>query len=465
MAEKGTSEISRDVRVIFQKGNDALLRENYDYAIDLFNQVLEKEPTLFEARKALRNAQAKKSGGGSGFFKKAWSSASAAPMVAKGQMALRQNPAEALQIAEQILNGDANNSGAHRLVVEASMVMGMPRTAALSLDILVKNSPKDKTLVIQFGHVLADSGDPRRAEKILVELARAFPGDADVAQALKDLSARKTLKEGGYDSLSSGQGSYRDILKDKEEAVSLEQENKVQKAGDSVDRLISEYQARAKSEPNNSKVLRNLADLYLQRKEFDRALEYYDKIKATDAGSSDPTLDRSIAEAKVRRFEHEVGQMDAAAPDYAEKVARLNEEKVAFQLSECQKRVEKFPTDLAIRFELGVLYFQAGKYSEATQEFQKSQSNPNKKIASMNYLAQCFAKKRMFDLAARTFQNAIKEKVLFDEEKKDLIYNLGAVLESMGKKDEAIEQLKQIYEIDMGYRDVGAKVDAYYSQQ
>src|SRR5947207_15448980 len=102
MAEKSVNEISRDVRLLFQKGTEASSRENYDYALDLFNQVLEKEPSFFECRKALRNAQIRKTGGGTGFFKKAWSSASSSPMVAKGQMALRKNPAEALQIAEQI---------------------------------------------------------------------------------------------------------------------------------------------------------------------------------------------------------------------------------------------------------------------------------------------------------------------------------------------------------------------------
>ena len=33
----------------------------------------------------------------------------------------------------------------------------------------------------------------------------------------------------------------------------------------------------------------------------------------------------------------------------------------------------------------------------------------------------------------------------------------------MGKKEEAIEQFKLIYETDIGYKDVAAKVDAYYS--
>ncbi len=44
MAEKSLNEIPRDLRMLFTKGNDALQRDNFDYAIDLFNQVLAKEP-------------------------------------------------------------------------------------------------------------------------------------------------------------------------------------------------------------------------------------------------------------------------------------------------------------------------------------------------------------------------------------------------------------------------------------
>ena len=35
----------------------------------------------------------------------------------------------------------------------------------------------------------------------------------------------------------------------------------------------------------------------------------------------------------------------------------------------------------------------------------------------------------------------------------------------MRQKEEAIEPFKQIYEVDIGYKDVRAKVDAYYSGQ
>ena len=127
--------------------------------------------------------------------------------------------------------------------------------------------------------------------------------------------------------------------------------------------------------------------------------------------------------------------------------------------------MEKFPTDLAIRFEMGALHFQAGKIGEAIQEFQKAQGNPHKRIAAMGYLAHCYARRKMFDLAARTLQNAIKEKPVFDDEKKELTYQLGCVLENMAKKEESMEQFKLIYEMDIGYKDVAAKVDAFYAAQ
>ncbi len=466
MAEKNINEISRDIRALFNKGNEALSRENYDYAIALFNQVLEKEPAFFECRKALREVQFRKAGGGgSGFFKRMLSRAGSSPQEAKARLAMGKNPAEALAIAEQILNGDPNNSAAHRIIVEAAQALDLPHTGVLSLETLLKNSPKDKGLAIQFADALAASGgDASRGEQILNELLRARPSDGELSMALKNLSARKTMDKGGYTALEGGQGSYRDILKNKQEAISLEQEKRVVKAEDVAERLIGEYEARLQTEPKNLKLVRSLAELYTQKKQFDRALALYDRIRESEMGN-DPSLERAIAETVVRRFDYQVEQLDPSAPDYAEQSAKIQAEKLNFQITECQKRVEKYPTDLAIRFEMGVLYFQADKASEAIAEFQKAQGNPHKRSAAMSYLAQCFAKRKMFDLAARTLQNAIKEKLVFDDEKKDLVYNLGCVLESMGKKDEAIEQFKQIYEMDAGYKDVSAKVEAFYAGQ
>ena len=466
MSEIPASQLPPDTRRIYTKAVEAAQRENDDYALALFCQILEKEPGFFECRKALRVVQARKSAGASkGFFKKMMSGAGASPQIAKAKMALGKNPAEAMDIAEQVLNADPNNFSAHRLVVDAATALEMPQTALLSLECLVRHSPKDKDLVIELANLTARTGaHVTTAEKYLDDLIRALPYDPDLIQAQKNLSAHKTLDEGGYGALEDGKGSYRDILKNKDEAVSLEQEKRVQKSEDVALRLIEEYEARLAAEPDNLKMMRSLAELYTQKQQFPRALALYERLKQSELGH-DASLDRAIAETTVRQFDGQAAQLNPFDAGHAGQVAQIQAEKVAFQLAECQKRVEKYPTDLAIKFELGQLYFQAGKITEAIAEFQKAQGNPNKRLAAMGLLAQCFAKKNMNDSAVRMLQNAIKESPKFDDEKKELVYNLGCVFEKMGKKAEAIEQFLLIYEADVAYRDVGAKVDAHYAGQ
>ena len=466
MAEKKLNELSPDLRRLYSKAVEAAQRDNFDYATTLFCSVLKTEPGLFEARKALRAAQTARSAGAStGFFKKMMSNAGSSPQITKAKMALSKNPAEAMAIAEEVLNGDANNPFAHRIIVDAAHALEFPQTMVLSLETMVRLAPKDKALVIEFANTVAETGgNATVAEKFLDDLIRSVPYDPDLLQAQKNLSAHKLLDEGGYNEMAETGGTFRDVLKNKEEAVSLEQEKRVQKNDDVAARLIEEYETRLITEPNNLKLTRSLAELYTQKNNFTRALALYDRVKQSELGG-DASLDRAIADTIVRQFDFQIAQLNPFDEATAAQTAVITARKLEFQLAETQKRAEKYPTDLAIKFELGVLYFQGGKIGEAIAEFQKAQGNPHKRLTAMSYLAQCFAKRKMFDLAAKTLQNAIKEKPGFDEEKKELTYQLGCVLESMGKKEEAIEQFKIIYETDISYKDVSAKVDAYYAAQ
>jgi tetratricopeptide (TPR) repeat protein len=461
MPEKSLSEIPRPVRELYERGMAALQRRNWDYAVAIFNQVLQKEPAFYDCRESLRACQYKKAGGNTGFFRRFLGTASNSPLMAKAQIMLRSNPLEAIHIAEQILNGDPASASAHKLLAEAALEADLPRTAVLSLEIVHKNAPKDKEVALRLGEALAGAGQVAKAESIYRELERAYPNDQGILQALKNVVAKRTMVEGGYEALSGGEGSYRDILKDKAEAVSLEQSNREVKSEDVAERLIREHEARLAKEPQNLKLIRTIAELHVQKREYDRALEYYGRIVNTE-GVSDPGIERAMAETTVKKFDEALAQLDPAAPNYTEEKARIDAERLTYQVTEAKRRVEKYPTDLQLRFELGQLYVRAGKVSEAIQEFQRAQANAHLRVPALNQLGQCFAHRGMNDLAARSFQNAIKEKFNFDDEKKELVYLLGCVLEKMGKKEEAMEHFKQIYALDIGYRDVAAKVDAYY---
>ena len=463
MPEKKFSEVPKMQRDFFEKGNAALQKANWDYAIALYSQVLAAEPGFYECRESLRAAQMKKHANAStGFFKKMVGTASSSPLLAKAQLKLRTNPAEAMEACEQILSSDPNSVSAHKTLAEAALALDFPKTAVLSLEVAFRASPRDAQLADRLAEALVGLGNLDRAETIYDELLRLKPNDQDISQKVKNIHAQRTMRDGRYDEVGSDNISYRDLLRNKEEAVSLEQANREIKDSDVASRLIAEHEHLLIAEPNNVKKLRVLAELHGQKKDYETALSYYERIAEMDGGA-DPSIERSISDIKGTLLDEQIKALNPAVPHEAEEIILLKTEKAEKQLEDARKRVERFPTDLGLRFELGVMYFKLGKISEAIQELQKAQQNPNRRIQALNYLAQCFASRNMNDLALRTLQNALKEKPAFDDEKKELTYLLGVVLDKMNRKEEAMEQFKLIYETDIGYRDVSDRVDAYYA--
>ena len=51
-----------------------------------------------------------------------------------------------------------------------------------------------------------------------------------------------------------------------------------------------------------------------------------------------------------------------------------------------------------------------------------------------------------------------------DAMKKEIVYNLGLTCERMGESDKSLACMKQIYEVDYGYRDVAGRVESSYER-
>ena len=169
MAEKTLAEIPRNLRELYEKGNAALQKKNFDYAIAIYNQILSSEPGFYPCREALRACQFSNAGRREAFSKKMFGTASALPLLAKAQIQLRTNPQEALGTCEQILNGDPNNSAAHRMLAEAAMGLEDPKSAVLSLEIVFRNNPKDIDTALRLGERWRPPGrltEPRKYIRI-----------------------------------------------------------------------------------------------------------------------------------------------------------------------------------------------------------------------------------------------------------------------------------------------------------
>ena len=438
-----------EVRQLWEKGYDCVEKKNYDYAMELLCMALEQDPSFFECRMALRAAQMKKHAG-AGRLAKMAAVATTAHHLAQAKHALsKKNNFGALVHAEKILCADPENSSGHRVIVNASKSLDYPQTLISSLQLLKRVNPKDNQLTQELADALEMLGDYDQAEEVMARLSQMNPDDIYLQQAYRDTAAKATIYRGGYEKM------MEDGEDDDESAPSDFTSEDV------LEEKIYLMEKKLQDESGNHKLGVDIARLYVERQDFERAFEYFDWVLENNP-VGDSAIDKAVAEAHEARFEFDLRALNADDPNEAAEHARLIEERDAFMLENCQERADRYPSMLEFRFELGEWLFRAGDVNEAIHAFQRAQNSPGHRLRSLSYLGQCFLQRGMHDMAVSMFEKGLQEKSAMDDQKKEMVYHLGCVYEEVGKMAEAMEQFKSIYEVDIGYRDVAAKVESGY---
>jgi len=352
------------------------------------------------------------------------------------------------------------------LLKEAAMAAGFPEIAAFALETMAEGNPKDTKVLHELGEHYYKHEEFDKAVDIFRRIVDINPADLAAIKREKDAAARTTMKKGGWETAES----YRDVLKDEAQAVSLEQQNRVVMSGEMIDQQLGEFHARAEKEPQNIDVARKIATLYEQKNDLDTAMQWYAWANEL-AKNMDPLLARKVSDLQLKILDGHITAREefiAAAPDhemsgqYRTELGELKKQKAESLISEARKRVDRNPTDLQFRYELGEQLLNAGQASDAIPELQKARNNPNVRLKAMNLLGQCYFDKGMLDLAVKQFSDAAKEILTMDALRKDVLYRLGLVYEKMGKAKESLDCMKEIYDVDYGYKDVAKRVEGSY---
>jgi len=458
MAEVLIEDAPRKARDLYDKGFAALERGNMDYAMDMFTASLEIEPRLLKARKFLRAAAIKKfkDGKGGPITHLISSITGAIPvMMASGQ--IKKKPEQALKTAEKLLRRDPLNMTFINLLGKAAVSADMPEVAIQTLEIAKDHNPKDITLLNWLAQLYIDTNQPQKARECYETVVHLKPNDQKAIKALKDAAALATMKKGGWDDA----GSYRDVMKDSKEATLLEQQSKAVKSEKNLETLIKELTGTVQREPDNINAIRQLADLLTRAERFDEALNLLKQTQEAQ-GRGDPQIDRAITAIHVQQFDHQINALKEAGDE--EGAAAKEKEKEEFLLANAASRVKSYPNDLQFRYEYGVLLYKRGQLNEAIEEFQLSQRNPQRRIRSLYYLAMCFKQKKQYDIAMEQLQKAASELHIMDDTKKDIFYEMGSIYELMGDAENAAKHFKEIYSVDIKYKDVAEKIEKVYSK-
>lgn len=498
---KTEKDLSSGDRSTFLKALSALELRNHALVVSLLRPLVIKEPLFLAGRKLLREAQIMASRGKSGFFGISGSGLSLGKskvqkLIASGDLA------GALAAAETALEGDPTGAQSNRDLFEAAeasaakerkalgelraAIGGMDEEAARAATSAAEAAEKNvhayeaiarfalETMPFdqkntkgrhELGNYLLRVEEYDEAYKVFNEILAKTPNDLEARDKAKEAAARRSMDRAG---LETG-ATFSDLVKKRQSAGGDEKVVTASESPEELARII--HEAHEAGNPDRE-AARKLADIYFNSEDYDNALAYYRYLSAL-ANETDPGLLRKISDIEVRKLSRDIDEKqeamarlapgDESAAALQAELAELRRSRAELMLGEAQKRVERNPTDLQYRFELGERLVAAGHYKEAIPELQRARTNPNTRTRALNLLGKCYTERNMLDFAVRTLSDAAAEMTSMDGTKKDILYNLGLVYERMGDKEKALDCMKQIYEVDYGYLDVAERVESSYT--
>src|SRR5436190_1466679 len=466
MAVKTEKELNEAERSLWLKAMAAIELRNFGYAISLLQGILKQEPQFLTGRQLLRRAEVAKQKAG----KKSFFNISTAPIaVMNAQREIKKAPQHAVEMIEKVLEGEPYNRQANLALKEAAVAAGWLEIGVFALQTLLEENPRDVKLLHELGLLYHQTGQSDEEVELYNRITEIAPLDAAALRLGKDASARASMSTGGWTQAES----YRELIKDKDVAISLEQQSRMQLTGEALEQQIAELQARQQAEPQNVDLTRRLGALLEQKDDIESAIKWYQR--AVDlTGGRDAGLIRKLSDLKMRGAERDIAaheeflaghqKKDAVHAKKTEELQAAKKKRAGILIEETKKQLERNPTDLQLRFELGEHLVSGQRFREAVPELQRARQNPNARLKAMNLLGVCYRELGMLDLAVKQLEDGAKEILTMDAIKKEIVYNLGIVYEKMGESAKSLNCMKQIYEADYGYKDVAERVERSYQK-
>jgi len=465
MAVKSEKDLPESQRTSWLKALSAMELKNYGYAIQLLQLVLKSHPDFLVGRQLARRAGIAKNAG-----KKSLLGNISSPSfsILKAQGLVKKDPVAAMDEAEKALASDPFSGQLNQLLKDAALAANIPEVAMFALETIVQGNPKDVKTMHELAKLYMAHQQPSKAVDVYGRILEVTPNDLAAVKGGKDAAAATTMQRGGWEREET---TYRDLIHNKAEAERLEQQSRVHRSEEMIDNLLGDLSAKYSEDPTNVDVVRRIAELYEQKNDLDNAVMWYQYTASL--APSDFALVRKASELEQQKIDNFIAEAEAYiaanpdAEDLLQRQAELDETKkrrASLMLEEARKRVDRNPTDLHLRYELGEILVNLGEYKDAIPELQKARQNPNARLRAMNLLGRCYSERGMFDLARNTLSTAVSELAGMDATKKEITYNLGIVYQKMGDKEKSIDCMKQIYEVDYSYRDVAERVEGSYSE-
>ncbi len=396
----------------FERANQVLKTGNFDYGMQLLLTCCLIDPGNPTYRQSLRQAQKAK-------YKnnmKGQNLAMVTTLRAKVKIKTAQNRGDYLKVlefAEQVLMRNPWDVGTHLAMADAFENLDLSALAIWTLDQIRQVDSANPKINRPLARLFEKAGNFAAATALWEMVRKADPSDLEAQHKYKDLAASATIAKGRYEDavqgaapspLVSGRGGANETIDEETDAESSDAEpprsgQKVvgaakvdaakpgksvpadqNKREDRAPREIAALKAKINSNPTNANAYLHLAAVYRRADQFDKARTVLDaglKLTANNFEIGMELLDLEIepfrrdlavAEEKLRK-QHDNEELQAIQ-------AALVKEIATRELNLFRMKSDRFPTENAYRFEMGVRLLKCGQVDEAIRELQAIRSDP-----------------------------------------------------------------------------------------
>lgn len=298
------------------------------------------------------------------------------------------------------------------------------------------------------------------------------PTDAELSNAVRNMSARATMSSGGYDKTGE-QGGFRSNIRDAKKQQLMEDQDRIVKTEDVKDRLVRAAEEAYKERPDDMPGLDKYVKALLDRgRPEDEKLAMRLLVKAHEDTKQFRYRQRA-GEIRLRQARRALsdyraraeagGSAEADRQAYAQAQRKFLE----MERDEYRLRVEQYPTDLTVKHELGKREFELGAYEEAVGLFQQSKDDPKLRSAAMNYLGQAFLQMDWIDEAIDTYRAALEQHGAGNDPMTlELKYGLMRTLQAQADRERSLELATEAEKIassiaiqQLTYRDIKDRRD------
>jgi tetratricopeptide (TPR) repeat protein len=442
-------------KVYFEKANDAAMKSNFDYAMDMYREALKLVPDNLLYRQSLRGVERRKFGN-----EPSRVSRLVGPRVQSIRLGAKTSKAkhkwlDVLETCEDAFKHDPWNVGVAEDMADAAEQLGWLPLAKWVLESVFTHAGDSASFLRHAAHVYELNENWEQASHCWERVRKVDPKDQDAVRKIKGLAAKATITRSGLEQA---------IHKAPEGVAGPERH---QPDLDELKRTAMTPEDRLKKEiddqPDHVGPYLNLAELYKSTNRLDEAERVL--ARGIKAVPGDQILITEHAEVQISRLKRAIQAYTKRvqdAPDDPEPKAKLDQTVLKFkeyELKEYTRRSGLHPDDMNLRFQLGLRLAALGKFDDAIAQFQQARNSTALKLQALYEAGRCFEEKRLAKLAERNYNEALKLTEANDEEMlKRLHYRLGRVAESQNDLKLAEEHYNEVAALDYTYEDIADRL-------